>query len=130
VGRGNPPVLRVNVYEIKVVEKFSSAHNLRHYKGKCEALHGHNWKVEAVLRSKTLGKSGMVMDFGELKNKLKKVLLPLDHIHLNELPAFKKENPTSENIARYIYQKLARIVGGRLRVSVWETDTSSASFEK
>ena len=117
------------MYEIKIIEEFSSAHNLRHYKGKCEALHGHNWKVEVLLRSKTLGKSGMVMDFRELKNKLKKVLLPLDHTHLNELPAFKKENPTSENIARYIHQKLARSVEKKLKVSVWETDTSCASFE-
>lgn len=117
------------MYEIKITDEFSGAHNLRNYKGKCEALHGHNWKVEVFLYSDTLNGKGMVMDFKDLKGKLRNVITPLDHKYLNNLAFFKKENPTSENIARYIHGKLARAVGKRLKVSVWETDTSCASFE-
>jgi len=117
------------MYEIKVIDEFSGAHNLKGYKGKCEALHGHNWKIEAVLYSGGVNKKGMVMDFKDFKEKLKKVLAPLDHKYLNDLTFFRRENPTSENIARYIHGKLAPAVGKKLRVSVWETDASCASFE-
>ncbi len=118
------------MYEIKIIDEFSGAHNLRNYKGKCEALHGHNWKVEVMLESGTLDSQGMVMDFKKLKDKLKNILLHLDHKYLNDIAYFKKKNPTSENVAHFIHKKLSQILNKKIKVSVWETRTSCASFEK
>jgi 6-pyruvoyltetrahydropterin/6-carboxytetrahydropterin synthase len=118
------------MYSIKVESGFSSAHNLRCYKGKCEELHGHNWKVEVVVEKKSLDKTGMVMDFKEVKGRLNLLLDELDHKHLNTLEYFKKNNPTSERIAEYIFNRLLR---GGLKVSsvtVWENESSSATYEK
>ena len=117
------------MYEIRIKSEFAGAHNLRGYKGKCESLHGHNWKVEAILYSDSLNSQGMVMDFREFKSKLNRVLEGLDHKYMNSLPYFKKVNPTSENIACYIHKKLTPLLKKKLKISVWETDTSSASFE-
>ncbi len=117
------------MYEIKVIDEFCGAHNLKHYKGKCEAVHGHNWKIEVVVREKTLDKKGMIMDFKDLKCALLKVLEKLDHKYLNDIPPFKTKNPTSENIARYIHGKLLDVVRKKIKVFVWETSTSCASFE-
>ncbi len=116
------------MYSIRVELKFSSAHNLRGYKGKCESLHGHNWKVEAVCRSRTLDRIGMVMDFAALKRALQDVISGLDHRYLNEIPPFDKINPTSENIARHIYMKLKKKVKGLSSVVVWENDSCSATY--
>lgn len=117
------------MYSIKVEAYFSSAHNLRGYKGKCEELHGHNWKVEAAVAAGKPGKTGMVMDFSDLKLKLKGILEKLDHKYLNDTPYFKKVNPTSENIARYIYDCLKPQVPGLSSVTVWENIASSATYE-
>jgi 6-pyruvoyltetrahydropterin/6-carboxytetrahydropterin synthase len=118
-------------YSIKVESTFSSAHNLRGYRGKCEELHGHNWKVEVVAAKTNLDKAGMVLDFKYLKKKLNNLLEELDHKHLNSLPCFKKVNPTSENIARYIYEKLKARRGAVIKsVTVWENATSSATYEE
>jgi 6-pyruvoyltetrahydropterin/6-carboxytetrahydropterin synthase len=117
------------VYKIKVEADFSSAHNLRGYKGKCETLHGHNWKVEAVVAKDKLDKIGLVLDFKYLKNKLHKVLEKLDHKYLNKLPYFKKNNPTSENIAKYIYDSLKPQVPGLDAVTVWESENCAATYD-
>lgn len=117
------------MYTVKVQSQFSSAHNLRGYKGKCEDLHGHNWRVEAVAQSQSLDEIGMVVDFKELKGLLKDIILKLDHTNLNELEFFKSVNPTSENIARYIYDKLTEEKGPVIKeVTVYETDSSSATY--
>ena len=118
------------MYEIKVTEEFSGAHNLRNYKGKCEDLHGHNWKVEVLVESKTLNSQGMIMDFKDLKEELREILSSIDHKYLNDISYFKKTNPTSENIARFIHDKLSKAVKKKIKVSVWETENSSASFSK
>jgi len=115
------------MYEIKVISEFSGAHNLRHYKGKCEDLHGHNWKIEVSVAGDKLDEAGMIVDFRELKAKLNKVLEILDHKLLNDLGFFKKINPTSENIAKYIYDKLGF---NPAKVTVWETDASAATYYK
>jgi len=115
------------MYEIKVIDEFSGAHSLRHYKGKCESLHGHNWGVEVLVPDSKLNALGMVMDFKDLKSELKKVLSLLDHKYLNSLPYFKKKNPTSENIAFFIHKELSKRIKRRLKVSVWETESSAAS---
>jgi len=116
------------VYKIKVESSFSSAHNLRGYKGKCEELHGHNWKVDVCVASGKLDKAGMVMDFTCLKSKLGKILEVMDHKYLNELPYFKKVNPTSENIAKYIYGRL-KVTGIKpAAVTVWESEKARATY--
>lgn len=118
------------MYSIKVEASFSAAHNLRGYKGSCEELHGHNWKIEAVVVKDKPDKIGMVLDFKYLRMKLKKVLEKLDHKYLNNIPYFKKTNPTSENIARHIYDSLKSEVSALRSVTVWENDTSSATYEE
>ena len=120
------------MYEILIKSDFSGAHNLRGYKGKCEKLHGHNWKIEARFNSDLLNDIGMAVDFKLLKSKLKNVLKKMDHAYLNKLSAFKKKNPSAENIARYIYtglKKSMRQKGLSIKsVSVWESDTSCATY--
>ena len=91
------------MYEIKVKTDFSAAHNLKGYEGKCENLHGHNWIVEAVFRYKGLDRVGMAVDFKIARSTLENIIESLDHTYLNENKFFKKTNPTSENIAKYIY---------------------------
>ncbi|OGW75254.1 MAG: 6-carboxytetrahydropterin synthase QueD [Omnitrophica bacterium RBG_13_46_9] len=118
------------MYEIKVTDEFSGAHNLRHYKGKCEELHGHNWNIEVSVYSKSLGAQGMVMDFKELKDELRDILSKLDHKYLNNLRYFRKNNPTSENIAHFIHSELSKVINKKIKVSVWETGTSCASYYK
>jgi 6-pyruvoyltetrahydropterin/6-carboxytetrahydropterin synthase len=118
------------MYSIKVEADFSSAHNLRQYRGKCEELHGHNWKVEALVCNDNLDRTGMLMDFKYLKRHLNNVLEKLDHKYLNNLKAFKKINPTSENIARYIYDSLKSRVSNLKSVTVWENSSCSATYEE
>ena len=133
------------MYSLKVQGVFSSAHNLRGYKGKCEDLHGHNWIVEIVVKSAKLDDIGMVLDFKYLKKKLNVCLEPMDHKYLNKLVYFKRinpvrsgaprrgtsngVNPTSENIAKYIYKKLKSQIPLLSCVTVWENSTSSATYE-
>ncbi len=120
------------MYELTVESAFSAAHRLREYRGKCENLHGHNWRVEVTIASKQLDKRGMVIDFRKLKEKLGSILDKLDHTYLNELSEFKKINPTSENIASYIYSRLKKLITGKKitvkKVSVWETKDTSATY--
>jgi len=130
------------MFKIKIITNFSSAHYLREYKGKCENLHGHNWKVEVFAEREKLDSLGMVMDFSYLKKITIAVLEELDHKCLNDLDYFsvknvsigKAHNPSSEEIARYIYIKLKNdifIRGCTLdEVRVWETDTSCASYRE
>lgn len=122
------------MYKIKIISSFSGAHSLRDYKGKCESLHGHNWKVEVCVASEDLDRSGMVMDFAELKRIANSIIDELDHKHLNDLDYFKKNNPSSEEIARYLYNKIKeRLPKNSLfldEVSIWETDTSCATYRE
>ena len=116
------------MYEVAVKSDFSAAHRLRNYSGKCENLHGHNWMVEAAVSSKTLDRSGLLIDFKILKERLKKILDNFDHTNLNELTFFKRKNPTSENIAKFIFDMLKKEGISPQRVSVWESDTSCATY--
>lgn len=122
------------MYELHVEETFSAAHSLRGYRGKCEALHGHNWRVEVSVRSARLDKLGMVMDFADLKAALRKLLDDFDHKHLNDdVPAFGEGgvNPTTENIATVIADGMAGQMPESASVSsvrVWESDRSSAEW--
>jgi 6-pyruvoyltetrahydropterin/6-carboxytetrahydropterin synthase len=122
----------MTMYEITVHSHFSGAHRLRYLHGKCEGLHGHNWKVEVSVVSNRLGKEGVVIDFGILKQKLEKALKPLDHTFLNDLPYFSEIEPSSENIAKYIFNKLKNELKGHQgmlkKVIAWESETSSAAY--
>jgi 6-pyruvoyltetrahydropterin/6-carboxytetrahydropterin synthase len=122
------------MYEVRAKVTFSAAHNLKGYRGKCENVHGHNWTVEAAVSSAKVDRCGMVIDFAMLKKLLKKVLAELDHSHLNRLAYFKKVNPSSENIAKYVFDKLnKRLTTNDYRlstVSVWETRDSRAEYRR
>jgi len=120
------------MYEIAVTSHFSGAHRLRYLHGKCEELHGHNWKVEVSVVSNRLGKEGVVIDFGIFKQKVEKVLKSLDHTYLNDLPYFSGIEPSSENIAKYIFDKLKSDLKGYSttlkKVTAWESETSCATY--
>ncbi len=120
------------MYEVKIVTQFAAAHRLENFKGKCEGLHGHNWKVEVFLVGQELDHAGLLMDFGVVKARTKQLLEEIDHKYLNELAAFQDRNPSSENLARYLYERLGALFNGDRvkihRVNVWESDTSCASY--
>ena len=118
-------------YSITVESYFSAAHRLKKYKGKCENLHGHNWRVEVVISSDVLNSTGMVFDFKEARRLLDKILGSLDHKELNKNEFFKKKNPTSELIAEFVFNSYKKKLKAPLKlesVSVWETPTSSARY--
>ena len=117
-------------YKISVTRFFSAAHNLRNFKGKCEKLHGHNWKVKVTLSGTGLNKTGMLMDFTDLKAVVDSVLSRLDHVYLNEVTPFDKTNPTAENIAEHIFSAVKKKIKAGIRVEeveVWESEYSSAT---
>lgn len=116
------------MYEIKVKAHFSAAHNLVNYKGKCEHLHGHNWSVEAVFAFESVGEDGMAIDFHDAKKLVGEVIEQLDHSYLNDAAVLKKANPTSENVARFIYDSVKAKNGRVKAVSVWENEGSCATY--
>jgi len=122
------------MYEVMIQEEFSAAHALRGYRGKCENLHGHNWKVEVYVRGAQLDEIGMLVDFKDLKEATRGVMTYLDHLNLNELKPFDNElNPSSEHLAGFIFHKVAeRINSDRVKVykvRVWETPSTCATYE-
>jgi len=122
------------MYEVSVDESFAAAHNLRNYKGKCENLHGHNYKVRVTLAGKELDSTGLLYDFVHLKQAIQGVIRTLDHTYLNELPPFDVVNPSAENIARYIYDQTAKQLpraangAGIASITVWESDVTAATY--
>jgi 6-pyruvoyltetrahydropterin/6-carboxytetrahydropterin synthase len=123
------------MFEIRVETHFSSAHNLRGYAGDCARSHGHNWIVEAHVASEGLDDIGIGIDFRDVRGALEKVVEALDHRDLNEVSPFDRVNPTSENIAKYIFERLeeeiASVPGRSARVSrvtVSETPGAGASY--
>lgn len=120
------------MYELMVETTFSAAHQLRGYRGSCEKLHGHNWKVNIQVVSDTLNDLDMVMDFHEIKKRANETVSALDHSFLNELFPFTEKNPSSENVAKWIYDSLKKkINSGSVRLSavtVWESETASATY--
>ncbi len=120
------------MYELKIITQFAAAHRLENFYGKCEGLHGHNWKVEVFLQGERLDEAGLVRDFGEIKARTRELLEEIDHKYLNELPEFRHQNPSSENLARFLFDRLAQVLdrdGVQVsRVSVWESDSACASY--
>jgi queuosine biosynthesis protein QueD len=116
-------------YTVSVTRTFSAAHALREYKGRCERLHGHTWKVRAAISGSKLDKTGMLVDFTDIKMLLDRIIENLDHHYLNEVTPFSKTNPTAENIAAFIYRQLRSKIGRGVTLSeveVWESESSSA----
>lgn len=118
------------MYLVRVESDFSAAHFLKHYRGKCERLHGHNYKVRAWARGESLGQGGMLFDFGELKGALRSVLESLDHSLLNDQAAF-GDDPSAERIAEFIFKALALSLpeAPLHAVEVFETETNMARYE-
>lgn len=120
------------MYRLKISSNFASAHNLIHYQGECENLHGHNWKVEVSVTAKQLDKAGLGIDFKTLKAETKTLLKTLDHKYLNELEPFKEVSPSSENIACFLYHQLSSKLNNDNisveSVTVWESDVACATY--
>jgi 6-pyruvoyltetrahydropterin/6-carboxytetrahydropterin synthase len=119
------------MFEIVVEKSFSAAHFLPSFPGKCQRLHGHNYRVRAFLRGDFLDESGMLADFGAVKEALAAVVDRYDHYCLNEVPDFEAVPPSTENVARRIGEALAQYDFGpaRLhRVEVWETPIQAAAY--
>ena len=120
------------LYEVYKEATFSGAHRLLEYGGKCESLHGHNWRVRVYAGAEELDRLGMVIDFKVLGEAVGKVVGKVDHRYLNEVAPFDEVNPSAENIARFVYDEVsADIDDGRVRVTrvmVWESDASCAIY--
>ena len=121
------------MFELTVKSEFEAAHRIEDYPGKCVRLHGHNWIVEAIVQGDTLNELGILIDFKVLKGALNKVLDEFDHQYLNELEIFADKNPTSEIIAKEIFDKLstAEIFSGTTKlkgVTVYESPKSSVTY--
>jgi len=123
------------MFEVSVEYTFAAGHALRGYKGKCENVHGHNYKVQLVLGGEQLDSTGMLMDFVEVRKVIKERVERLDHRFLNDLAPFDKLNPSAENLAKYFYEQtsaqLHQMTTGRVRVkdcTLYETDTSFARY--
>ena len=120
------------MFEITVEETFAAGHALRNYHGRCENVHGHNYRVQVTLAGTELDQAGLLVDFSEVKRVLHAVVDRMDHQFLNDVAPFDVLNPSAENMARYIYEEIGRQMppgGARVdAVKLWETDTASATY--
>ncbi|MBM4141095.1 MAG: 6-carboxytetrahydropterin synthase QueD [Nitrospira sp.] len=120
------------MFELMVETCFSAAHQLRGYKGACEKLHGHNWRVQVHVIAERLNEIDIAIDFHELKRLTDEVIAPLDHSFLNEIFPFTEKNPSSENVAKWIYDSLKKRLNNDIihlsAVTVWESETASATY--
>ena|SRR5438067_8274803 len=121
------------MFEVTIEETFAAGHALRNYRGKCENVHGHNYRCQVTMEGEQLDSIGLLVDFVELKRTVHSVLDRLDHQWLNDYPPFNEINPSAENIAKHIYDEVLKRLpergGVRLAaVKLWETDTASAIY--
>jgi 6-pyruvoyltetrahydropterin/6-carboxytetrahydropterin synthase len=120
------------MFKLIVKKEFSSAHILHGHPGNCKRMHGHNWLVEAEVEGDNTNEIGMVIDFKDIKNNLKEIISNLDHQFLNDLEPFINENPTAENISKYIYKELSNNINtDNIKVSkikLWETSNSAVTY--
>ncbi|MBI5101714.1 MAG: 6-carboxytetrahydropterin synthase QueD [Nitrospirae bacterium] len=120
------------MFEVTVEVSFSAAHQLRGYKGNCENMHGHNWRVQINVMAERLNEIDIALDFRDLKKIAKEVVAPLDHAFLNDVFPFTEKNPSSENLAKWIYDSMKKKINDEVlrvaAVTVWESDTASASY--
>ena len=122
------------MYTLTTMVEFSSAHTLVGHSGPCKKMHGHNWKVEVEITGDKLDKIGMVIDFKEIRKATNLIVDELDHEFLNNLEPFSEDNPTAENIARYIFTKLSEEFSNKNvkvnSIKLWETDKSAVSYKE
>ncbi len=124
------------MFEVSVEETFAAGHALRNYRGKCENVHGHNYRVRVIIAGEKLDQAGLLVDFSDVKRILRAIIERLDHTFLNDVPPFDELNPSAENMARYFYQEMSRELGGQAssspvrvaEVKIWETDTATATY--
>ena len=120
------------MYRLMIKTSFAAAHNLINYQGDCENLHGHNWRVEVVVAAKELDKAGLGIDFKILKKQTNSLLDELDHKYLNDLTPFKNDSPSSENISRYLFERLGETLNNENitveKINVWESENACASY--
>ena len=120
------------MFEVCVEETFAAGHALRNYRGKCENVHGHNYRVQLTFRGPRLDDAGLLVDFVVVKKLMQGVVDRLDHQFLNDMAPFDAINPSAENIAKYFYDEISRgVAPGAVElgeVRIWETDTSSAVY--
>jgi 6-pyruvoyltetrahydropterin/6-carboxytetrahydropterin synthase len=120
------------MYRLMIKTSFAAAHNLINYQGDCENLHGHNWRVEVVVAAKELDKAGLGIDFKILKKQTNSLLDELDHKYLNDLTPFINDSPSSENISRYLYERLSETLNNENitveKINVWESENACASY--
>jgi len=120
------------MYEVTIIKSFSAAHLLAEIGGKCEELHGHNFKVEITVAAKELNYNGLLIDFRFLKKCLHEILEEIDHRHLNALSSFAGINPSAENIAKYICEKMdLKVKTARVnvvRVKIWESENAAVTY--
>lgn len=123
--------IKLRMYEVTIKKDFSAAHVLQEIGGKCEDLHGHNFIVEATIGGRSLNSEGILVDFRDVKKWLAGILEEFDHRCLHELPSFSGINPSSENIAKLIYERISgKLPPGlsMLKVTVWESDNARVSY--
>jgi len=122
------------MYELMIETGFASAHQLRGYKGKCENIHGHNWRVQTYVTAEYLNDIDIAIDFHELKRITNELIGVLDHTCLNDIFPFTEKNPSSENIAKWIFDSLKKKLAGFAvnvsAVTVWESETASATYHE
>jgi 6-pyruvoyltetrahydropterin/6-carboxytetrahydropterin synthase len=122
------------MFHLSIITSFAAAHNLLHYQGDCENLHGHNWKVEVTVSTEGLDKSGLGIDFKILKKHTREVMNYLDHKYLNDLDAFKNISPSSEQIARFIFEQMEKSLQEYKvivqKITVWESDNAYAAYTR
>lgn len=120
------------MYEVSVDQEFASAHALRNYKGACENVHGHNWKVQVVIEGDTLDEAGMLIDFLDVKRMMDVIVARLDHRFLNDVPPFDVKNPSAENLAEYFFEEMSENLAGTTahvkEVKIWETSIQAATY--
>ncbi len=118
------------MFEVSVEEVFPAGHALRNYHGKCENVHGHNYRVRVTIQGEDVDENGLLIDFAEVKRLVRAVKDRLDHQFLNELAPFDAINPSAENIAKYFYDEIhGKLTTGRLHeVKLWETDVACATY--
>jgi 6-pyruvoyltetrahydropterin/6-carboxytetrahydropterin synthase len=122
------------MFEVSVDQTFAAGHALRNYKGRCENVHGHNFRVQVTIEGERLDDTGMLVDFLDVKKSMQEVIERLDHQFLNDIPPFDVKNPSAENIAEHFYETMSRDldknpVAIRIReVKVWETEIQSATY--
>ena len=121
------------MFEVSVEDTFAAGHALRNYRGKCENVHGHNYRVQVTFSGPELDAAGLLVDFVEVKKLMGAVVDRLDHQFLNDLPPFDVLNPSAENIAKYFFDQIdAGLPAGSPaklgEVRIWETDTSCATY--